>query len=65
MKELGNLVLGRRVGEVVMVGDDIKVTVVNIHENQVWLMFNASKEIDIDRYEIYLRKKKEEKDNGK
>ncbi|QTS84060.1 carbon storage regulator CsrA [Coxiella endosymbiont of Amblyomma nuttalli] len=49
------LILTRRVSESVIVGDDVKVTVLGVKGNQVRLGIDAPKEISIHREEIYER----------
>jgi carbon storage regulator len=49
----------RRVGEALMIGDDIEVKVLNISGNQVKLGVTAPPDITVDREEIYLEKNKE------
>ena len=49
------LVLTRRIGETLMVGDDITVTVLGVKGNQVRLGVNAPKHIAVHREEIYER----------
>lgn len=49
------LILTRRVGETLMVGDDVTVTVLGVKGNQVRLGVNAPKEVAVHREEIYLR----------
>lgn len=55
------LVLTRRLGETLIIGDDVNVTVLGIRGNQVRLGFNAPKTVEVNREEVYLRKKQEEK----
>ncbi|WP_100401659.1 carbon storage regulator CsrA [Bacillus sp. FJAT-42315] len=48
------LVLTRKTGEAIQIGDDIEITVVSIKGDQVKLGINAPKHIDIHRKEVYL-----------
>ena len=54
------LVLTRRVGEVVRMGDDLSVEVLAVKGNQIRLGFVAPKELPVHRDEIYQRIKKED-----
>lgn len=49
------LILTRRVGETLIVGDDVVITVLGVKGNQVRIGINAPKEISIHRQEIYDR----------
>lgn len=53
------LILTRRYGEAVNIGDDIKITVLGVKGNQVRLGFDAPKEVLILRDELEVNKKTE------
>jgi carbon storage regulator len=54
------LILTRRVGETVMIGDNVTVTVLGVKGNQVRIGVNAPKDVAVHREEIYERIKREE-----
>ena len=56
------LILTRRVGETVVIGDDVTVTVLGVKGNQVPVGVNAPKEITVHREEIFERIKREQAD---
>jgi carbon storage regulator len=49
------LILTRRVGESLMVGEEITVTVLGVKGNQVRIGVNAPREVAVHREEIYNR----------
>ncbi len=54
------LILTRRVGETLVIGDDISITVLGVKGNQVRIGIDAPKSISVHRQEIYERIKHEE-----
>ncbi len=58
------LILTRRVGETLMIGDEVTVTVLGVRGNQVRIGVNAPKDVTVHREEIYDRIKKEQTDEG-
>lgn len=59
------LILTRRIGETLMIGDDISVTVLGVKGNQVRIGVNAPKDVAVHREEIFERIKKEEDHSDK
>jgi carbon storage regulator len=53
------LILTRRVGETVVIGDDVTVTVLGVKGNQVRLGVNAPREVAVHREEIFERIRRE------
>ncbi len=56
------LILTRRVGETVVIGNDVTVTVLGVKGNQVRLGVNAPREVAVHREEIFERIKREQTD---
>jgi carbon storage regulator len=54
------LILTRRVGETVVIGNDVTVTVLGVKGNQVRLGVNAPREVAVHREEIFERIKREQ-----
>ncbi len=53
------LILTRRVGETLMIGDAVSVTVLGVKGNQVRIGINAPKDVAVHREEIFQRIKRE------
>ena len=49
------LILTRRVGETLVIGDDVTITVLGVRGNQVRVGVNAPKDVAVHREEIYQR----------
>ena len=53
------LILTRRISESIIIGDDVKITVLGVKGNQVRLGIDAPKDLPVHREEIYERIKNE------
>ena len=49
------LILTRRIGETLMIGDDVSITVLGVKGNQVRIGIDAPKDVPVHREEIYER----------
>jgi carbon storage regulator len=58
------LILTRRIGETLMVGDDVTITVLGVKGNQVRIGVNAPKDVAVHREEIYQRIQQEKSGNS-
>ena len=58
------LIFSRRVGETLMIGDEVTVTVLGVKGNQVRIGINAPKTVAVHREEIYERIKREQEGGG-
>ena len=54
------LILTRRIGETLVVGDDVTITVLGVKGNQVRIGVNAPKHVSVHREEIYKRIQQEQ-----
>ena len=58
------LILTRRVGEMLMIGDEVTVTVLGVKGNQIRIGVDAPKEVAVHREEIYQRIHQEVEQTG-
>ncbi|MDH0729714.1 carbon storage regulator CsrA [Pseudomonas sichuanensis] len=54
------LVIGREVGEVIFIGDDISIQVVSVENGQVRFGISAPRHVDVHRVEVYKRIKEQQ-----
>ncbi|HFL2188237.1 carbon storage regulator CsrA [Pseudomonas putida] len=54
------LVIGREVGEIIMIGDDIRIMVLQAHDGVVRIGVEAPREVTVHRSEVYKRIKEAE-----
>lgn len=58
------LILTRRVGEAVMIGDQVTVTVLGVKGNQVRVGINAPREVSVHREELLIRMQQSDETEG-
>jgi carbon storage regulator len=58
------LILTRRMGETLMIGEEITVTVLDVKGNQIRLGIQAPKEVAVHREEVYRRMQQEKAEKG-
>lgn len=49
------LILTRRIGETIMIGDDVTVTILGVKGSQIRIGVNAPSDVSVHREEIYRR----------
>ena len=58
------LILTRRIGETIMIDDDVSITVLDINGKQVRIGIDAPAEVKVHRKEIYLRIQQEQQEQN-
>jgi len=58
------LILTRQIGETIMIGDDVAMTVLGVKGNQVRIGIKAPEKISVHREEIYLRIQTDKEQSG-
>jgi len=59
--EINMLILTRRVGETLIIGDDVRITLLGVKGNQIRVGIDAPKEVSVHREEIYDRIQRDKK----
>ncbi len=59
------LILSRKAGEKLMIGDNVELTILGIKGNQVRVGVSAPKDVPVHREEVYLRIQSEKQDLAK
>ena len=55
------LILTRKIGESLMIGDDVQVTILGTQGNQIRIGIDAPREVEVHREEVYHRIQEEKK----
>lgn len=58
------LILNRKVGERIFIGEDITILVKEVRANQVWLGIGAPRTVRVDREEVWMRRQEELRDGN-
>lgn len=53
------LILTRKAGETICIGDDVRVTIVEVVDNRIRVGIQAPKSVTVDREEIHIKKREE------
>lgn len=56
------LKLSRRIGESILIGDDVRIVILSLQSNQVKIGIDAPKDVSVHREEVWLRIQQEKED---